>query len=63
MTFYKVFKDLSDKVTSEQKLDVNNQRVWNMWPPRGRASYGTGSSKHKGPEAEAKLVCSRNFKD
>lgn len=35
-----------------------------MLLPNGRTSNGTGSSKHKGPEAEASLyVCSRNFKD
>lgn len=64
MTFYLIFNDdLYDKVTFEQKLEVSNEGVRSMLLLRGRVSNGIGSSKHRGPEAEANLVCSRNFKD
>lgn len=64
MTFSIVFNDdLYDKVTFEQKLEVSNEGVRSMLLPRGRVSNGTGSSKHRGHEAEANLICSRNFKD
>lgn len=63
LTFCLIFDDdLYDKVTFEQKLKVSNKGVRSMLLPRGRVSNGIGSSKHRGPEAEANLVCSRNFK-
>lgn len=61
--FFKVFNEnLSEKVTFEQKLKAT-KRCDPCCYLSGRASNVTRSSKYKGPEAKASLVCSRNIKD